>query len=132
MPIHVVARGALIGGGVGAAIAVLRGARAKDERTGSGLVRVAKSVAEGALAGAAVGFALDRRLRGRAAALVAEHGPDLLETVTDVVLPRAVELATQAYDTARPQVELALESARPAVEELARQTMARAAARRAG
>jgi hypothetical protein len=107
MPIHVVARGALIGGGVGAAFALARSGR--GERTGNGVVRLAKSVLEGALAGAAVGFLLDRRLRDRAAEIVAERGPDLLDT--------ALELATQAYDTARPQVEQVIDAARPAVEQ---------------
>ena len=51
----------MIGGAVGGALGVLRGGRAKGEEAGSEVVRILKSVAEGALAGAGVGFLLDRR-----------------------------------------------------------------------
>ena len=105
MPIHVVARGALIGGGVGAALALVRSGR--GERTGSECgprsrnrsPRV-RSPAPPSGSCSTVGCATEPLQ------LVAERGPDLLDT--------ALELAGQAYDTARPQVEQALVAARPA------------------
>jgi hypothetical protein len=111
MPLHVVARGALIGGGVGAALAALRGGKAEGEGTGSEVVRFAKSIAEGALAGAAVGFVLDLRLRATAAGLVAEHGPTVLDTVTELA-ESAAHRAAELVETARPIVVDAYEVAR--------------------
>lgn len=112
---HVVARGALIGGGVGAALAALRGGgKASGEGAGSEVVRFAKSIAEGALAGAAVGFLLDRRLRARATELVVEHGPTVLEAVGDLA-EVAAHRAAEAFDAARPVVVEAFDAARPRV-----------------
>ena len=120
---HVIVRGTLIGGAVGAVLAVVRGRGKGDgEPEPSAAGRYAKSIAEGAVAGAAVGFVLDRRLRSGAVALaaeVADRAPGLVETVTDtiveVAVPRVVELAEQAYGAARPRVlelaELARERA---------------------
>jgi hypothetical protein len=99
---HVVARGALIGGGVGAALAVLRRGEAEG-RAG----RIVRSAAEGALAGAAVGFLLDRPLRARAVELVvdaADRAPAIVETVADtivdVAIPQVVRLADLAKERA--------------------------------
>lgn len=86
---HVVARGALIGGGVGAALALLR--PGKGEGAGRGLVRAVKSIAEGALAGAGVGILLDRRLRARAGDLLAEHAPAVLDAL-EVARTRSADL----------------------------------------
>jgi hypothetical protein len=114
MAIHVVARGALIGGGVGAALAALRGGKAEGEGAGSEVVRFAKSIAEGALAGAGVGFLLDRRSRAQASALLAQHGPTVLDAVTELA-EVAVHRAAELVDTARPVVAEALDAARPTV-----------------
>jgi hypothetical protein len=103
---HVVARGALIGGGVGAVLAAVR-----RSEPGSGTAgRYLKSVAEGAVAGAGVALLLDRRLRTRAVGLVAETAPELAETV--------VELATEAWDAARPRLVELAELARDRATEL--------------
>jgi hypothetical protein len=100
--VHVVARGALIGGAVGAALALAR--RSEGEDTAA---RYAKSIAEGALAGAVVGLLLDRRVGARAAALVSQRGPEVAETVVDIATdvlgaarPRLAELAELARDRA--------------------------------
>jgi hypothetical protein len=61
VPLPVVARGAVIGGGVGLVLAVAR--RAAGEPGGGKAVRLLKSTAEGALAGVAVGVVRDRSLR---------------------------------------------------------------------
>jgi hypothetical protein len=141
MPIHVVARGALIGGGVGAALAALRGGKAEGEGTGSELVRFAKSIAEGAIAGAGVGFLLDRRSRAQASALLAQHGPTVLDAVSElaeVAAHRAAELVEtarpvviEAIDAARPTVVHAIDAARPAVLDAYEAARLRAAALRA-
>jgi hypothetical protein len=94
---HVVARGALIGGGVGAVLAVVRGRGAEADAVTAD--RFAKSIAEGALAGASVGLVFDRRVRSRAMALAAaaaERSPGLVdsivETVSDAFVDRLTEL----------------------------------------
>ena len=123
--LHVVVKGALIGGGVGAALAVVRKpsqGQADPDKAG----RIVKSAAEGALAGAAVGFALDRSLRRKAAALLAS-APVVVEAVADLaqryepVVERFAEAArdraVDAYSTARPIVVDAYEAARPRVED---------------
>lgn len=56
----VVVRGSLIGGAVGATLAFLRDRR-RAEPAESALARYAKSTAEGAVAGAAVGWLAARR-----------------------------------------------------------------------
>jgi hypothetical protein len=101
--VHIVARGALIGGAVGAAWAFLRPSEPEAGTAG----RYLKSIAEGALAGSAVGALLDRRLRSRASALVVAHGPELAETVVDIATevlgaarPRLAELADLARERA--------------------------------
>lgn len=132
---HVVARGALIGGGVGTALALLR--RPGEGEAEPGVVgRVLKSAAEGALAGAAAAFALDRRLRRRAADVVAANAPVVLEAVSDLaeryepVVERlagvAFDRAVDAYEAARPRVVEAYESARPRVEDAVGAVRARA------
>lgn len=137
--VHVIAKGALIGGGVGAAFAAVR---RPGEGAESGVAgRYVKSIAEGAVAGAGVGFLLDRRLRARAVELVTEHGPGLVDTVAEVLTDFAGvarERAEHAYDVARPRVaelaevardraEQGLDAARPRVSELAELARDRAA-----
>ena len=126
---HVVARGALIGGAVGAALAAARGGAKGDAESGA-TGRYVKSIAEGALAGAGVAFLLDRRLRDRAASVVAERAPELVDTLTDLAgevlesaRPHVVELAGMAREAA----EHAYDSARPRVLELADAARHRAA-----
>jgi hypothetical protein len=119
----VVVKGALIGGGVGAALAAARRpseSQADPDKGG----RIVKSAAEGALAGAAVGFVLDRKLRRKAAALLAS-APVVVEAVADLaqryepVVERFAEVArdraVDAYEAARPRVVDAYEAARPRV-----------------
>ena len=136
---HVIARGALIGGAVGAALAAVRGGGKGDAESSatessatesSATGRYVKSIAEGALAGAGVAFLLDRRLRDRAASVVAERGPELVDTLTDLAgemldsaRPHVIELAGMAREAA----EHAYDSARPRVLELADAARHRAA-----
>ena len=124
--LHVVAKGALIGGGVGAALAAVR-TPAPGQADPDKLGRVVKSAAEGALAGAAVGFALDRSLRRKATAAFLAGAPVVMEAVADFaqraepVVERFAEVArdraVDAYSTARPIVVDAYETARPRVED---------------
>ena len=123
---HPVLEGALIGGGVGAVLAVARrpAAGQADPDKGS---RILKSAAEGALAGAAVGFALDRSVRRKAASLLAS-APVVVEAVTDLaqryepVVERFAEAArdraVDAYEAARPRVEEAVDLVRTRAQEL--------------
>ena len=124
--LHVVVKGALIGGGVGAALAAAR--RPKDGQADPDKGgRIVKSAAEGALAGAAVGFALDRSLRRKAAALLAS-APVVVEAVADLaqryepVVERLAEAArdraVDAYEAARPRVEDAVDVVRARASEL--------------
>ena len=104
---HPALEGALIGGGVGAVLAVARrpAAGQSDDKAS----RVLKSAAEGALAGAAVGFALDRSVRRKAASLLAS---------APVVVEAARDRAVDAYESARPRVEDAVDLVRARALEL--------------
>ena len=128
MPIPTVGRGALIGGGVGLALAVVRRPASHEHEPSPGTGgRIFKSVAEGALAGAAVAFVLDRRLRARAAELIAEGAPVVIDAVSELarryepaverLAETARERATDAYEVAYPRVVEAYEVARPAIIE---------------
>ena len=122
--LHVIAKGALIGGGVGAALAAVR-KPAPGQADPDKLGRVVKSAAEGALAGAAVGFTLDRTLRKKATAALLAGAPAVIDAVADFaqraepVVERLAEVArdraVDAYETARPIVVDAYETARPIV-----------------
>lgn len=136
MALHVVAKGALIGGGVGVVLAAVR-RPAPGEADPNVAGRVVKSAAEGAIAGAAVGFVLDRSLRRRAAELLAS-APVVVDAATElarryepaiehfaeVARERALDaygaarpIVVEAYETARPKVLDAYEAARPRVLE---------------
>jgi hypothetical protein len=128
MPLPTVGRGALIGGGVGFALAVVRRPAPHEHEPSPGTGgRILKSVAEGALAGAAVAFVLDRRLRARAAELIAEGAPVVIDAVSELarryeptverLAETARERATDAYEIAYPRVVEAYEVARPAIIE---------------
>jgi hypothetical protein len=140
MPLPTVAKGALIGGGVGLLLAAVRrpSHAAHDHEQGhdhehehehasNGGARVVKSIAEGALAGAVVAFALDRRLRSRAAELIAEGAPVVVDAVTELarryepaverLAETARDRAVDAYEVAYPRVVDAYEAARPRVIE---------------
>jgi len=142
---HVVAKGALIGGGVGAVLAAMRrpaAGQADQDKAG----RLVKSAAEGALAGATVGFLLDRSLRRRAAELLASAPVVLdaaaelarryeptVERFAEVARDRAVDayeaarpIVLDAYEAARPRVVDAYEAARPLVEDAVDVVRARA------
>lgn len=113
---HNVVRGSLIGGGVGLTLALLR--RPKPGERDDTVIRVTKSVAEGAAAGAAVGFVLDRRLRAQAAALLAENAPGVLDAVSGFA--RRYEPAVEgAVERLRDVAVDAFEVAAPVVVELA-------------
>ena len=130
----VVVKGALIGGGVGAALAAARKPAEGQADPAKG-TRILKSAAEGALAGAAVGLVLDRSLRRKAAALLAS-APVVVEAVADLaqryepVVERFAEVArdraVDAYEAARPRVVDAYEAARPRVEDAVDLVRARA------
>jgi hypothetical protein len=105
--VHPVARGALIGGAVGAVWAL---ARRRDAEGGGRFGRLVKCSVGGAAAGAAAGLLLDRPLRARAAELVAEHGPEVVEAVTG--------LATEALEVARPRLHELADLARDRAEHL--------------
>ena len=142
MRLPTVAKGVLIGGGVGLLLAAVRpsGPHEHESDGGSGRSsRILKSVAEGALAGAVVAFVLDRRsahpsgqlsspraLRSSstpstelarryepAVERIAEAARDRAVDAYEVAYPRVVE----AYGTARPRVIEAYEAARPRVVE---------------
>jgi hypothetical protein len=128
MPMPTVAKGALIGGGVGLLLAVARRSpqHEHEEAPGAG-ARIAKSVLEGALAGATVAFVLDRRLRARATELIVEGAPVVVEAVSELArryeptVERLAEVArdraVDAYEVAYPRVVEAYEVARPRVLE---------------
>jgi hypothetical protein len=126
MALPIVVRGALIGGGVGAVLAALRSPAEGQEEPGR-FGRVVKSAAEGAIAGAAVGFVLDRQLRRRAAELLAANAPVVVDAATELArryepavehfVEVARERAVDAYEAARPLVLEAYETARPRVED---------------
>jgi hypothetical protein len=123
MPLPVIAQGALIGGGVGAVLAAVRRSDAETGRAG----RIVKSAAEGAIAGAAVGWAVQRGIRRTAAELLA-GAPVVVDTVTELaqryepVVERYAELArdraVDAYAAARPRVEDAVDVVRARALEL--------------
>ncbi|MDX6235089.1 MAG: hypothetical protein QOH68_4256 [Nocardioidaceae bacterium] len=117
---HTVVRGSLIGGGVGLALALVR--RPKEGERDNTVARVTKSVAEGAAAGAVVGFVLDRRLRAQATALLAENAPAVVdagcglarryEPAVEGAVDRLRDVAVDAFGAARPFVSDLAEVAR--------------------
>jgi hypothetical protein len=112
----VLAQGALIGGGVGALLAVLRRpADGQDEP--DRVVRIAKSVAEGALAGAAVGLAFDARMRRAAASLLIANAPLVIDTVADLAQRYEPEIERFA-EVARERAGDVFEAARSRALEL--------------
>lgn len=126
MPLPIIAKGALIGGGVGAVLAAFRTpveGQADPGRAG----RILKSAAEGALAGAAVGWTLQRGVRRTAEELLAS-APVVVDTVTELaqryepVVERFAEAArdraVDAYELARPRVGDAVEVVRTKAMEL--------------
>jgi hypothetical protein len=131
MPLPILVKGALIGGGVGLVLAAVRkpssGHENEHEHTAGGGGRVVKSVAEGAVAGGIVAFLLDRRLRSRAAELIAEGAPVVVDAVTELArryepaverfADTARDRAIDAYEVAYPRVVEAYEAARPRVVE---------------
>jgi hypothetical protein len=151
MPLHTVAKGALIGGGVGLLLAAARRSPSHEHEEAPGAGgRFLKSVAEGALAGATVAFVLDRRLRARAAELLVEGAPVVVDAVTDlarryepaverfaeVARDRAVDAyevayprVVEAYGVARPRVIEAYEAAKPLLDDAAATVRDRALAR---
>lgn len=123
MALPVIAQGALIGGGVGALLAAVRGGDEEHGRAG----RVVKSAAEGALAGAAVGWALQRGVRRTASELLAS-APVVVDAVAELAqryepaVERFAEVArdraVDAYAVARPRVEDAVDIVRAKALEL--------------
>ncbi len=107
------ARGALIGGAVGALVAVAQTVRAEDDPQRVVAVQAVRGAAQGALVGGLVGWVLDRTSSARKGGVAAYAG------VAREALADAVEQAEQAYEAARPHVEHAVEVALPVVEQAA-------------
>jgi hypothetical protein len=138
------ARGALIGGGVGALVAIAQTVRAEDDPQHVVAVQALKGAAEGALVGGVIGWALDRTAEARASggvAAYAEVARDVLTDAVDAARPhveqaveqalaaaeQAVAAAEQAVEAARPRVEQAVEAALPVVEQAVEAARRRAA-----
>jgi hypothetical protein len=79
------ARGALIGGAVGALVAIAQTVRAEDDPQHVVAVQAAKGAAEGALVGSLIGWALDRTADARAAAGIAGYAEVARDVLTDAV-----------------------------------------------
>jgi hypothetical protein len=125
-----VLKGVLLGGAVGAAVAVLQSTR-RQEADDQVMERALKGAAEAALVGGAIGFILDRRARARARAAAAA-APVIVQYARRAkpVVDSALELVMDAAEAARPHVERAAtvareratdaaEAARPHVEHAA-------------
>jgi len=104
------ARGALIGGAVGALVAVAQTVRAEDDPPQVVALHALKGGAQGALVGALVGWVLDRTSTAKATGVAA-----YAEVAKDA-WSGAVETAGHAYEVTRPKVEHAYEVTRPRVE----------------
>jgi hypothetical protein len=104
------ARGALIGGAVGALVAVAQTVRAEDDPQHVVAVQAVRGAAQGALVGALVGWVLDRTSTAKATGVAA------YAEVAREALSAAAGTAEQAYGAARPRVEQVYETARPRVE----------------
>ena len=105
-----VARGALIGGAVGALVAVAQTVRAEDDPPEVVALHAARGAAQGALVGALVGWVLDRT-SAKPTSGVAAYAEVAKDAWTG-----AVDTAEQAYEVARPRLEHAYEVTRPRVE----------------
>ena len=101
------ARGALIGGAVGALVAVAQTVRAEDDPPQVVALHALKGGAQGALVGALVGWVLDRTSTAKATGVAA-----YAEVAKDA-WSGAVETAGHAYEVTRPKVEHAYEVTRP-------------------
>jgi hypothetical protein len=122
---HKVAKGALIGGSVGAGIATAQGLKS-EEPTSQLLKRAAKAAAEGALVGAAVGLALDRRARrrlqrrvGLAAAETAIHYRRKAQPVLDSAVDRLTSAAEVVAEATRERAADVAEVARERAADVA-------------
>lgn len=107
------AKGAIIGGAVGALVALAQTVRAEDDPPQVVAVHALRGAAQGALVGALVGWALDR------VAAVDTSGLAAYQEVARDALTGAVESAEHAYEAARPRIEQAVEAALPVVEQAA-------------
>lgn len=116
-----VARGALIGGAVGALVAVAQTVRAEDDPQHVVALQALKGAAEGALVGSAIGWLLDRTqpARGHGVAGYAEVAREALTDAVDAARP----VVEQAVEVARPVVEQAVEAALPVVEQAVEQAL---------
>lgn len=106
-------RGALIGGAVGALVAVAQTVRAEDDPPQVVAVQAVRGAAQGAVVGALVGWVLDLTSRRQATGVAA-----YAEVARDA-WSGAVETAEHAYEAARPHLEQAYEVAMPVVEQAA-------------
>ena len=104
------ARGALIGGAVGALVAVAQTVRAEDDPPQVVAVQALKGGAQGALVGSLVGWVLDRTAASKTSGVAA-----YAEVAKDA-WSGAVETAEHAYEVTRPRLEQAYEVTRPKVE----------------
>ncbi len=104
------ARGALIGGAVGALVAVAQTVRAEDDPPQVVALQAVKGGAQGALVGALVGWVLDRTSVSKTSGVAA-----YAEVAKDA-WSGAVETAEHAYEVTRPRIEHAYEVTRPKVD----------------
>lgn len=133
------ARGALIGGAVGALVAVAQTVRAEDDPPQVVALHALKGGAQGALVGGLVGWVLDRTSASKTSGVAAyaevakdawSGAVETAEHAYEVTRPRL----EHAYEVTRPKVEYAVEVALPVVEQAAEVALelAEAARRRAG
>jgi hypothetical protein len=99
------ARGALIGGAVGALVAIAQTVRAEDDPQHVVAVQALRGAAQGALVGSLVGWVADAV---EAARPVVEQAAEAVEHAVDVTLPRV----EQVVEAALPVVEQAAEVVR--------------------
>ncbi len=120
------AKGALIGGGVGALVAVAQTVRGEDDPPQVVAVQAVRGAAQGAVAGALVGWVLDRTAPARARAgwsgAVREAWGGLRQgagQAVDAALPLVEDAVGRARDVALPLMEDAVDLARDRAVELA-------------
>jgi hypothetical protein len=114
-------RGALIGGAVGALVAVAQTVRAEDDPQHVVAVQAVRGAAQGALVGSLVGWILDRTSASSSTG-VAAYTDAARDAWSDAV-GAARPVVEQAYEAARPHVEHAVEVALPVVEQVVEQAV---------
>ena len=100
------ARGALIGGAVGALVAVAQTVRAEDDPQHVVALQAVRGAAQGALVGSLVGWVLDRTSAARSsgvgyADLARDALGDAVEQAVEAALPVVEQAVEQAADAVR-------------------------------